>query len=186
MIHNVIGNGESRKEWNVNELDGTTYGCNAIYRDYYTDYLFNKDKPIQHEILDSECWKDRKVIIQTRWFGQGHYNEAYGTMSLWKDILGTNEFTDCGSAALTYASKRAKSFGGVVNMYGFDFDKADTKYINNIYKGTPNYSGRTNQRKGVTSMFLECIKQHNEVQYVYHGDKFPELLKQYENVKWNY
>ena len=40
-----------------------------------------------------------------------------------------------------------------------------------------------NERKGVTSMFLECIKQPNEVQYVYHGDKFPELLKQYENVK---
>ena len=49
--HHVIGNGESRKDLNVNELDGTTYGCNAIYRDYYTDYLFNKDKPIQHEIL---------------------------------------------------------------------------------------------------------------------------------------
>ena len=31
--HHVIGNGESRKDLNVNELDGTTYGCNAIYRD---------------------------------------------------------------------------------------------------------------------------------------------------------
>ena len=60
--HHVIGNGESRKDLNVDNLNGTTYGCNAIYRDYYTDYLFNKDKPIQHEILDSECWKDRKVI----------------------------------------------------------------------------------------------------------------------------
>ncbi len=182
MIHNVIGNGESRKELKINELDGTTYGCNAIYRDYYTDYLFNKDKPIQMEILDSQCWKDRKVIIQTRWFGQGHYNEAYGTMSLWKDLLGTNDYTDCGSAALTYASMRAKSFGGTVNMYGFDFDKADTTYVNNIYKGTPNYSDRINQRKGVTKEFLECIEKFKDVQYVYHGDKYPELLKQYENV----
>jgi len=181
--HHVIGNGESRKDLNVNELNGTTYGCNAIYRDYYTDYLFNKDKPIQHEILDSECWKDRKVIVQTKWFGQGHYNEAYGTMSLWKDMLGTNDYTDCGSAALTYASMRAKSFGGVVNMYGFDFDKADTTYVNNIYKGTPNYSDRVNQRKGVTKEFLECIEKFKDVQYVYHGDKLPDLLTKYENVR---
>ena len=101
--HHVIGNGESRKDLNVDNLHGTKYGCNAIYRDWYTDYLFNKDKPIQHEILDSYCWQDRKVIIQTRWYGQGHYSEAYNTMSLWKDVLGTNDYTDACSAGLQYA-----------------------------------------------------------------------------------
>ena len=62
MIHHVFGNGESRKDLDISKLEGTKYGCNAIYRDWYTDYLFNKDKPIQHEILDSYCWQDRKVI----------------------------------------------------------------------------------------------------------------------------
>jgi len=181
--HHVIGNGESRKDLNVDNLNGTTYGCNAIYRDYYTDYLFNKDKPIQHEILDSECWKDRKVIVQTKWFGQGHYNEAYSTILLWKDILGTNEFTDCGSAVLTFATNRAKSYGGEVNMYGFDFDKADGP-INNIYKDTPNYSNRLNQRKGVTSEFLEVLARNPEINYVYHGDELPTLLEVYTNVRY--
>ena len=185
MDHHVIGNGESRKDLNVDNLHGTKYGCNAIYRDWYTDYLFNKDKPIQHEILDSYCWQDRKVIIQTRWFGQGHYSEAYNTMSLWKDVLGTNDYTDAGSAALQYASTKAKAYGGIVNMYGFDFDSPESP-INNIYKNTPNYSTRLKQRRGVTTMFLETFNKFPTVQYVYHGDKLPELLEQYENVKWNY
>ena len=82
--HHVIGNGESRKDLNVDNLHGTKYGCNAIYRDWYTDYLFNKDKPIQHEILDSYCWLDRKVIykldglvkvITARHITQCHYGK---------------------------------------------------------------------------------------------------------------
>ena len=40
-----IGNGESRKDLNIDKLSGTKYGCNAIYRDWYTDYLlYLRDK----------------------------------------------------------------------------------------------------------------------------------------------
>ena len=183
MIHHVFGNGESRKDLDIDKLEGTKYGCNAIYRDYKVDYLFTKDKPIQREILDSEVWRNTIVMIQTRWYDQSYYREGYSMMKLWKDMIGTNDFTDCGSAVLTFASKKARSYGGDVHMYGFDFDKADSNYLNNIYKGTPNYSSRPNQRKGVTKEFLECIEKFKDVQYVYHGDKLPDLLTKYENVR---
>ena len=181
MIHHVFGNGESRKDLDISKLEGTKYGCNAIYRDHKVDYLFSKDKPIQREILDSEVWRDTTVIIQTKWYDQSYYREGYSMMKLWQDVIGTNDFTDCGSAVLNFATRKAKSYGGQVHLYGFDFDKADGP-INNIYKGTPNYSDRPNQRKGVTSEFLEVFARNPEIEYVYHGKELPTLLEAY-NVR---
>ena len=183
MIHHVFGNGESRKDLDIDKLQGTKYGCNAIYRDYKVDYLFTKDKPIQREILDSEVWRNTTVMIQTKWYDQSYYREGYSMMKLWQDVIGTNDFTDCGSAVLTFATKKAKSYGGEIHLYGFDFDKADGPH-NNIYKGTPNYSSRPNQRRGVTSEFLEVFARNPEQKYVYHGDEFPQLLEVYTNVRY--
>ena len=51
----VYGNGESRKDWNVNKsYNGfTTLGCNAIYRDCKVDNLVAIDYEIQQEIYKS-------------------------------------------------------------------------------------------------------------------------------------
>tara|TARA_B100000085_G_C18546851_1_gene514233 strand:+ start:679 stop:1245 length:567 start_codon:yes stop_codon:yes gene_type:complete len=184
MIHNVFGNGESRKDLDVDSIDGVKYGCNAIYRDHHMDYLFNKDKGIQHEILTSECWRNTTVIIQTQWYGQSIYREAYRNMHTWQNMLGTNDYTDCGSAALTFASHKAKSYGGDVYMYGFDFDDPETREINNIYKNTPNYSMRLNQRKGVTKEFLNVFEKYPEINYVHVNREYPQQLTKYKNVRW--
>ena len=49
-----IGNGESRKDFDLNVLKGKgkVYGCNAIYRDYpdLIDVLTAVDNGIIHEI----------------------------------------------------------------------------------------------------------------------------------------
>ena len=63
LIHWVIGNGASRQDVDVDKLKGVRYGCNAIHRDYWTDYLFAKDKPITFEIYRSGAWKDRRVSV---------------------------------------------------------------------------------------------------------------------------
>ena len=53
----IIGNGPSRKEFNLNTLktSGQTYGCNALYRDFVPDYLFMVDSKITKGICDSNC-----------------------------------------------------------------------------------------------------------------------------------
>ena len=40
-----IGNGPSRKNFDLNTLKGTgqVYGCNALYRDFMPDFLFSVD-----------------------------------------------------------------------------------------------------------------------------------------------
>ena len=45
----VLGNGPSRPkdvEW-LNNLEGDTYGCNALYRDWEPDFLLANDKATQ-------------------------------------------------------------------------------------------------------------------------------------------
>ena len=47
-----IGNGESRKGFNLEKLrpHGNIYGCNALYRDFMPDILTSVDHGIMHEI----------------------------------------------------------------------------------------------------------------------------------------
>ena len=77
LIHWVIGNGESRRSINIDNLKGVKYGCNAIYRDFWTDYLFCKDKGISNEVTFAGCWKDRRVLFQHRWRNDSESRNAY-------------------------------------------------------------------------------------------------------------
>ena len=186
MKHIVIGNGTSRLDYDIDKIEGIKYGCNAIYRDHMTDYLICKDKNMCDEILGSGCWKDRTVIMQTRWRNDSEIQEAYKKIMWWRDIIGTNDYTDCGSVALWIAAKHASQFGdNVVAMYGMDFDDPNSNKINNVYNGSPNYSGRLNQRRGVTKEFLDTIDEYPDVKFVHMNSKFPELLEAKENVTWN-
>ncbi len=51
----VYGNGESRMGWDINqEFEGvTTWGCNAIYRDFTPDILVALDSRMNHEVYRS-------------------------------------------------------------------------------------------------------------------------------------
>lgn len=56
-----IGNGESRKNFNLDLLKphGKIYGCNALYREYTPDVLVSVDHGIMHEIYQSGyCYKN--------------------------------------------------------------------------------------------------------------------------------
>ena len=49
-----IGNGESRKDFDLNKLNGhNTIGCNALYRDYTPKILVAMDYKLCHEIYRS-------------------------------------------------------------------------------------------------------------------------------------
>ncbi|MDB4403091.1 hypothetical protein N9159_00460 [bacterium] len=59
----IIGNGPSRKGLDLDTLDGTTFGCNALFRDYSPDYLVSGDSNILKEICESEYPKHNKCIF---------------------------------------------------------------------------------------------------------------------------
>ena len=52
MIHFCFGNGNSRKDLDLDEYKqhGTVVGCNAVYRDFTPDILVALDSRMGHEI----------------------------------------------------------------------------------------------------------------------------------------
>ena len=52
----VIGNGPSRKDFDLNRLKetGQTYGCNALYRDFMPDFIFSVDTRITQQMVTDE------------------------------------------------------------------------------------------------------------------------------------
>ena len=59
----IIGNGPSRKGIDLNDLDGDTFGCNALYRDFTPTYLLSGDAGVIKEICESEYPKNNKCIF---------------------------------------------------------------------------------------------------------------------------
>ena len=53
----VIGNGQTREQFDLERLrgKGTTYGCNAVYRDFDPDYIVSLDRIISEEIAKASC-----------------------------------------------------------------------------------------------------------------------------------
>ena len=47
----IIGNGESRKGFDLYSLPQDTYGCNALCRDYTPDFLFVIDQHMYKEVI---------------------------------------------------------------------------------------------------------------------------------------
>ena len=61
-----IGNGESRKDFDLEKLrpHGKIYGCNALYRDFTPDVLCAVDMGIMHEIYNSGYAQDNECVFR--------------------------------------------------------------------------------------------------------------------------
>ena len=61
----VIGNGESRRDFNLSLLrkNGVLYGCNALYRDFNPDILVSNDDGMIYEIVNNGYPEKHKCIF---------------------------------------------------------------------------------------------------------------------------
>ena len=61
-----FGNGKSRLDFDMKVIEGrgTTFGCNAIYRDMVVDHLITVDNEITHEIYRSGYCQDNQTHIR--------------------------------------------------------------------------------------------------------------------------
>ena len=129
----VIGNGKSRLQFDLHELNATlvTYGCNALYRDFIPDYLIAHDFGISDEIVA------KNVHYQTKFYTQ-HGTKMDHRKNIGEPInfvLQDKYMGDSGTGALRLACMNGHS---VIYMIGFDYSN-DNKYIDNVYAGTTHY-----------------------------------------------
>ena len=115
MIYNVIGNGTSRKQINLNELQGRTFACNAAYRDFTPTDLVFIDAKMSDEIYQAKL----KCNIWTKG------NLVREGWSILHTVL-----LSSGTTALHLASTFEPD---EIHIYGMDMN------LTNIYAGTPNY-----------------------------------------------
>lgn len=137
----VIGNGQSREGFALNQINGITVGCNAVHRDFTCNEYVAVDRRMVDEILRNECNKDKIIYTRDDWV------EKYEKHSTVKELpklpfTGPNKsdqpfhWNSGPYAVLVAALKQPKQ----IYMLGFDL-WSKTSFINNIYKGTPNYAG---------------------------------------------
>ena len=136
----VFGNGESRTSVNINKLNYTKIGCNAIHRDFKVDSLVCVDKRMLVEAVNSSYHKNAKVYTRKNLFVQ-HRLEKNIRMVPDLPYVGSERPDDpihwgAGPYAVLLA---AKSTTDDIHLLGFDLYSADNK-VNNIYKDTANYA----------------------------------------------
>ena len=136
----VIGNGESRASVNINKLNYTKIGCNAILRDTKVDYLVCVDRPMLREAVNSSYHKNAKVYTRRNNFVQYRFEK---NIRMVPDLpyVGSERPDDpihwgAGPYAVLLA---AKSTTDDIHLLGFDLYGVDNK-VNNIYKDTANYA----------------------------------------------
>jgi len=166
----VIGNGPSRKGFDLRQLKGTgqTYGCNALYRDFIPDFIFSVDANITREMCDNEVGK--KTI---------HYapalevNRKYHKGML--HLIPNNPHWISGNSAFWTAAVH-----GHRNIYliGFDFREYGKGELNNIYQGTENYGDRNGDDvfNGWLKQFRDFIKMRPYCNFTIVHDNPPEYL----------
>lgn len=140
----VIGNGESRRKVNLESYRSTTLvGCNAIHRDLIVDHLICCDRRMAEESTNNINNKNTIIYVRHHWF---HYfrkilkNKNIKVLPElpYKGETKKDDPEHWGSGP--FAVLLAASLGfDEIEMIGFDLYPIDES-VNNIYKGTQNYS----------------------------------------------
>jgi hypothetical protein len=133
----IIGNGKSRKDLSLSSLYeyGAIFGCNALYRDFWPDYLVAIDPGIIREINTSEFPKSRIIIPPL--------NEQFEPGELYGFAPGSvvNIRSNAGMNAMMEAIKLRQT---ALFVIGFDFIIDTEEYTqSNIYDQTKNYGPET-------------------------------------------
>lgn len=131
----VIGNGQSRKKINLNKVYKEKIGCNAVYRDTYTDYIVCCDKRMVKQVL---AHGHPHIFTRQRWFHDFNHECVNPLPDL--PETGKDRRDDpfhWGSGP--YAVLLGASMDTCVEMVGFDLYGINGK-VNNIYSDTDGYS----------------------------------------------
>jgi hypothetical protein len=161
----VLGNGESRKGIDINDLKekGTVFACNAVYRTHRPDFLVAVDPKMIFEIAETDYPVHNKV-----W---SNFNAQYNKhpkilnhVNWFKPSLGWSS----GPTALRMACEH-----GFREIYilGFDYqglNQGKRYTLNNIFGDTRNYKKRNDEATFYGNWMNQtkrCLQDFKDVQF---------------------
>jgi hypothetical protein len=148
----VIGNGPSRLNFDLHELNAlmTTYGCNALYRDFLPDYLISMDYSLVSEIITHKVHHATKFYTQHDNRIDKLHEEGEPINFFW----GQSKTIDSGNSALMLALQNGHD---TVYIIGFDYSSSPSQ-MPNVYQGTK-YYGREHVYHCADTKELQWINQ---------------------------
>ncbi len=138
----IIGNGESRRGFDISPLKSfsTVIGCNAIYRDFVTEYLVCVDRHMCQQSANA-VGKGTTILTRERWSAQ---------FASWPNVKKLPDLPYAGDkreddpfhwGAGPYAGVLGLTFKPkAIFMLGFDLHPLVKDKINNMYTGSQGYT----------------------------------------------
>ena len=138
----IIGNGESRRGFDLSPLKhfSTVIGCNALYRDYVTEYLCCADRHMCQQAVNA-VGKGTTVYTRDNWAAQ---------FAHWPNVTQFPELPNSGEKRMDepfhwgtgpYAGVLGLTFKPkAIFMLGFDLYPLDKQTPNNMYTGSEGYT----------------------------------------------
>ena len=140
----VIGNGESRRCLSLDSFhDYTLIGCNAIHRDLPVHHLVCCDQRMVKEAVDNPSTSNTTIYVRDIWYHYFRKIRKNKNISLLPELPYQGDkrhdkpiHWNSGPYAILLAALLEHR---EISLIGFDLYSANDK-VNNIYKGTANYS----------------------------------------------
>jgi len=176
----VLGNGTSRKHFDLNRLigRGKIYACNAVYRHFRPDVLIAVDPKMIHEIVASGYHNNNEVWTN---FNNGYKN--YTNLNYFQPSKGWSS----GPTALCKASDDKHK---VIYILGFDYiGLGKGKKFNNVFADTNNYKKSKEPATYYGNWLRQTenvVKSNPQIQYyrvTNIGDFCPTQLNNYDNIR---
>lgn len=173
----VLGNGASRSAFVLNQLNqfGTVYGCNAIVRDWFPDYVACVD-PLMVEEVKKSGFPEEKILTPQ---GEECFEPVEMYQMLFNQTPQATPKIGAGQFSLLHAIKNGAKY---IRVIGFDFLCADDgKALSNMYEGTHGYGPETasniQQTRYRFNYFIWLLKKYPEVKFDF---MFPEGYNVYK------
>lgn len=187
----VIGNGESRRNFALNQIKDYTIGCNAVHRDYVCSEFVAVDRRMVLEILRNEACQTCTIYTRPEWYQEFSLDRVRSLPPLpykGKDKVDQGFHWNSGP----YGILRACNLNATtINLLGFDLWDCDGLH-NNIYKDTANYS-RSNQRPVTPEFWIhqlaklfELFPRIDFVQHQHNNWRIPSAWKLFTNLTIKY
>ena len=164
----VLGNGESRKGIDINDLKqkGKVYACNAVYRTHQPDWLVAGDPKMMHEIAETDYVVNNKVY--------SNFNNQYNKVQKLLDHV-TWSKPSLGWSSGPTALKLACDHGfKEIYILGFDYQGHKEKSknhrfkLNNMFGDTRNYKRRSEEATFYGNWMNQtkrCLEDYKDVKF---------------------
>jgi len=192
----VIGNGESRRKVDISQFQKTytLIGCNAIHRDHKVEHLICCDRRMAEEAINNSQSSETNIYVRDDWWRYYFKIRKHKKTKTLPNLFYQGERKQdqplhWGSGC--YAVLVAVDLGFKdVKLLGFDLYPSYSQKVNNIYKGTENYSKKDSQ--GVDYSFwvyqlakiFNHFKDHNFTIINDEGWEMPSSWRSKKNVQF--